>query len=109
MTRVITKAEAERLVLKKDRTPDEDRQLGVWLVRNLQHRLTRLEPYAETARKLIELGKQDANESCRVVVSETRYERAKIIGAAAALATFEQHAEFRTDFEDIAARAEALL
>jgi hypothetical protein len=106
MTRIITKKEAGLLVTKMDRTPEEDHELGRWWVRKLQRMLTRLEPVAALARDA--QGRQDDSASARQVVAWAQDERSEIIGAATALASTERYAEFRTDFEDIAARAEAL-
>jgi len=53
-------------------------------------------------------GKHDADDSCRAVVEAVKVNRRLIIDAASALAETERYAEFRADFEDIAAQAEAL-
>jgi hypothetical protein len=103
----ITKAEVERLIVKVDRTPEDNRKLGRYWRRRLRGMLTRLEPVAATAREIIEQGKQDCCPSTRKVVAFAQQERALVIGTATALATAERYAEFKADFEDIAARAEA--
>jgi hypothetical protein len=107
---MITKADAEFLLYCKQdaMTEAERRDLAQWWLRDLRRQLKRLEPIAATAAELWAQGKQHANASCRRVVAWVQEERSHLIGTAAALAGAERYAEFREDFEAIAARAEAL-
>jgi hypothetical protein len=107
---VITKADAEFLLLCKQdaMTAAEQRDLARWWVATLRRRLKRLEPAAATAAGLRAQGKEDANGSCRRVVAWVQEQRSHLIGTASALAGADRYAEFREDFEAIAAQAEAL-
>jgi hypothetical protein len=108
--RAITKADAEFLLLCKQdtMTEAEQRDLAQWWLATLRRRLKRLEPIAATVADLRAQGKQDANGSCRRVVAWVQEQRSHLIGVASALAGTDRYAEFREDFEAIAARAEAL-
>jgi hypothetical protein len=107
---VITNADAEFLLLCKQdaMTEAEQRDLARWWLATLHRRLKRFEPVAATAADLRTQGKQAANGACRRVVAWVQGERSAITGTAAALAGAGRYAEFREDFEAIAARAEAL-
>jgi hypothetical protein len=107
---MITKADAEFLLFRKQdaMTENEQRELAQWWLRDLRRQLKRLEPIAATVADLRAQGKQDANESCRRVVAWVQGEREHLISTAAVLAGADRYAEFRDDFETIAARAEAL-
>jgi hypothetical protein len=110
METVMTKDEAEFLLLyKRDAmTAEEQRDLGKWWRRKLRSDLTRLRPLADLASSLRAQGKQDLDGSCRAVAEAARVNRRLIIEAASALAGAGRYAEFRADFEDIAAQAETL-
>lgn len=107
---MITRADAEFLLLCKQdaMTGAEHRDLAQWWLATLHRRLKRLEPVAATAADLRAQGKQAANGACRRVVAWVQDVRSAITGTAAALAGAGRYAEFREDFEAIAARAEAL-
>jgi hypothetical protein len=107
---MITKTDAEFLLrCKQDAmTEAEWRDLGQWWLRHLRRRLKKLEPLADTVADLRAQGKQDANGSCRRVRAWVQGERALLTRTAVALASTDRYAEFREDFEAIAARAEAL-
>ena len=106
---MITNADAEFLLLCKQGTMTgaEQRDLAQWWLATLRRRLKRLEPVAATAGVRAQ-GKQGANGACRRVLAWVQGERSAITGTAAALASADRYAEFREDFEAIAARAEAL-
>jgi hypothetical protein len=105
------KEEAEFLIACKgeNMTDEEIREVGKWWRRRLRSTLSRAEvTIAVTTSLLRGQGKADANESTRQVVAVMRATRSQVIETATLLATAERYAEFRADFEDIAARAEAL-
>ena len=107
----MTRDEAEFLLLCKAgaMTSEEVRELGKWWRRKLRGDLTRLRPRAATVAGLRAQGKTDANPACRRVTEAVTANRSLLVSTASALAEADRYEEFRADFEDIAAQAEALL
>ena len=104
------KEEAEFLITCKgaDMTPEEVREVAKWWRRTLRSQISRDETLAAVVSSLRAQGKTDTNESARRVTAALRNHRSQVIGSATWLARVPQYAEFRDDFEGIAARAEAL-